>query len=32
VSGHIIRHIMMGCDKPIEQMFLVWFRHRDDQR
>jgi len=31
VSGHTIRHIMMTYDKPIEQMFLDWLRHRDDQ-
>jgi len=30
VSGHTIRHIMMTYDKPIEQMFLDWLRHRDD--
>ena len=29
VSGHTIRHVMMGYDKPIEQMFLDWLRHRD---
>ena len=32
VSGHTIRHVMMGYDKPIEQMFLDWLRHRDEQR
>jgi phosphate transport system protein len=31
VSGHTIRHVMMTYDKPIEQMFLDWLRHRDDQ-
>ena len=31
VSGHTIRHVMMGYDKPIEQMFLDWLRHRDEQ-
>jgi phosphate transport system protein len=31
VSGHTIRHVMMGYDKPIEQMFLDWLRHRDDR-
>ena len=30
VSGHTIRHMMMTYDKPIEQMFLDWLRHRDD--
>ncbi len=32
VSGHTVRHIMMGYDKPIEQMFLDWLRRRDDPR
>jgi len=32
VSGHTIRHVMMGYDKPIEQMFLDWLRHRDEKR
>jgi phosphate transport system protein len=32
VSGHTIRHVMMTYDKPIEQMFLDWLRHRDEQR
>jgi phosphate transport system protein len=31
VSGHTVRHVMMTYDKPIEQMFLDWLRHRDDQ-
>jgi phosphate transport system protein len=30
VSGHTIRHVMMGYDKPLEQMFLEWLRHRED--
>jgi phosphate transport system protein len=30
VSGHTIRHVMMTYDKPIEQMFLDWLRHRND--
>ncbi|HXZ34263.1 MAG TPA: PhoU domain-containing protein [Terriglobales bacterium] len=30
VSGHTIRHVMMGYDKPLEQMFLEWLRHRDE--
>src|SRR6202789_3803984 len=30
VSGHTIRHVMMGYDKPLEQMFIDWLRHRDD--
>ena len=32
VSGHTIRHVLMGYDKPIEQMFIDWLRTRDDQR
>ncbi len=32
VSGHTIRHVMMGYDKPLEQMFLEWLRHRDESR
>jgi phosphate transport system protein len=32
VSGHTIRHVMMGYDKPIEQMFLEWLRQREGQR
>jgi len=32
VSDHTIRHVMMGYDKPIEQMFLDWLRHRDEKR
>src|SRR5580704_1680740 len=31
VSGHTVRHVMMTYDKPIEQMFLDWLRHREDQ-
>jgi phosphate transport system protein len=31
VSGHTVRHVMMTYDKPIEQMFLDWLRHRDDK-
>jgi phosphate transport system protein len=30
VSGHTIKHVMMGYDKPIEQMFLEWLRRRDE--
>jgi len=32
VSGHTIRHVMMGYDKPLEQMFLEWLRHRDERQ
>jgi phosphate transport system protein len=31
VSGHTIRHVMMGYDKPFEQMFLDWLRHREER-
>jgi len=31
VSGHTIRHVLMGYDKPIEQMFIEWLRTRDDR-
>jgi phosphate transport system protein len=32
VSGHTIRHVMMGYDKPLEQMFLEWLRRRDEKQ
>jgi phosphate transport system protein len=31
VSGRTIRHVLMGYDKPIEQMFINWLRTRDDR-
>jgi phosphate transport system protein len=31
VSGRTIRHVLMGYDKPIEQMFIEWLRTRDDR-
>jgi phosphate transport system protein len=32
VSGHTVRHVLMACDKPIEQqMFVDWLRRRDQQ-
>jgi phosphate transport system protein len=31
VSGHTVRHVLMTYDKPIEQLFLDWLRHRDDK-
>ena len=31
VSGHTVRHVLMTYDKPIEQMFLDWLRHKDDK-
>lgn len=32
VSGHTIRHVMMGYDKPLEQMFIEWLRHREESQ
>ena len=32
VSGHTIRHVMMGYDKPLEQMFIEWLRTRGETR
>jgi phosphate transport system protein len=29
VSGRSIRHLLMAYDKPKEQMFIEWLRHRD---
>jgi phosphate transport system protein len=31
VSGHTVRHVLMTYDKPIEQMFLEWLKHRGDK-
>jgi len=31
VSGHTVRHVLMTYDKPIEQLFLDWLRHRDEK-
>lgn len=31
VSGHTVRHMMMTYDKPLEQMFIEWLRHRDEK-
>ncbi|MBS1850369.1 MAG: hypothetical protein JST79_05620 [Acidobacteria bacterium] len=31
VSGHTVRHVLLAYDKPIEQMFLDWLRHREEQ-
>jgi len=30
VSGHSVRHLLMSYDKPLEQMFLDWLRHKDE--
>jgi phosphate transport system protein len=32
VSGHTIRHVMMGYDKPLEQMFIEWLQRRDEKQ
>jgi phosphate transport system protein len=29
VSGRSIRHLLMAYDKPKEQMFIEWLRHKD---
>src|SRR5580704_1691693 len=31
VSGRTIRHVLMGYDKPIEQMFIEWLRTREER-
>lgn len=31
VSGHSVRHVLMAYDKPFEQMFIDWLRHREDR-
>jgi phosphate transport system protein len=31
VSGRSIRHLLMAYDKPKEQMFIDWLRHKDQQ-
>jgi phosphate transport system protein len=30
VSGRSVRHLLMAYDKPYEQMFLDWLRHKDE--
>ncbi|HXW91768.1 MAG TPA: PhoU domain-containing protein [Terriglobales bacterium] len=32
VGGHTIRHVMVGYDKPLEQMFLEWLRLGESKR
>ena len=32
VSGHTIRHVLMGYDKPLEQMFIDWLRSREESK
>ena len=31
VSGHTVRHVLKTYDKPVEQMFIDYLRHRDRQ-
>jgi phosphate transport system protein len=31
VSGRSIRHLLMAYDKPKEQMFIEWLRHKEDK-
>jgi len=31
VSGHSVRHLLMAYDKPFEQMFIEWLRHKGDK-
>ena len=31
VSGRSIRHVLMAYDKPKEQMFIEWLRHKDEK-
>jgi phosphate transport system protein len=32
VSGHTVRHVLLTYDKPIEQMFIDWLRHKDERQ
>src|SRR6202522_1337109 len=31
VSGRSIRHLLMAYDKPKEQMFIEWLRHKEEK-
>ncbi len=31
VTGRSIRHLLMAYDKPKEQMFIEWLRHKDEK-
>jgi phosphate transport system protein len=31
VSGRSVRHLLMSYDKPFEQMFIEWLRHKDQK-
>lgn len=32
ISGHTVRHVLMSYDRPLEQMFLDWLRHKGEQQ
>ena len=32
VSGRSVRHLLMSYDKPYEQMFIDWLRHKDEKQ
>jgi len=32
VSGRSIRHVLMAYDKPKEQMFIEWLRHKEGEK
>jgi phosphate transport system protein len=32
VSGRSIRHLLMAYDKPKEQMFIEWLRHKEESK
>ena len=31
VSGRTVRHLLMAYDKPLEQMFIDWLRHKEEK-
>jgi len=31
VSGRSVRHLLMSYDKPFEQMFIDWLRHKEER-
>lgn len=31
VSGRSVRHLLMSYDKPFEQMFIEWLRHKEER-
>jgi phosphate transport system protein len=32
VSGRSVRHLLMAYDKPYEQMFIDWLRHKEEKQ